>query len=175
VSDRLYLSCWLEKFSALNMHQAYLRVSAVDETEPALHEQVFNLVSEKGALVDVMRGWNATDSCFEVEGYWDLWQLYEEGWKLKPSRVHLFFYGPAFPSDLGEQIRMELGLETQYLPALDESSEGLRLLQSNIRSLLQLSRDLEGRLKVKERRLWSESGANFAQRLQQSLLEASRQ
>lgn len=155
--------------------QAYLRVSAIDETEPALHEQVFNLVEEKPELVRVMRGWTSTDACFEVEGYWDLWQLYEEGWKLKPSRVNLFFYGPSFPSDLGEQIRMELGLETQYLPALDESGEGLRLLQSNIRSLLQLSRDLEARLKVKERRLWSESGANFAQRLQQSLMEASRQ
>ena len=70
----------LEKFPfSSQLPQAYLRITAVDETEPALHEQVFHLATQKQDLHEVMQGWAATDSCFEVEGYWDLWRLEEEG------------------------------------------------------------------------------------------------
>ncbi len=191
MADRLYLSLWFQGFSPLNMHQAfaaclrrfpfssqsaqlYLRIGAVDPAEPALQEQVFDPAQGLTSLLEAMERWNSTDASFEVEGFWDLWQETDHGWRLEPARVNLFFYGPKFPSEWGEQIRIEFGIEDLFLPGLEREGRALTLLQSNIRSLLRLSRDLDnaytqGMVKIKEKRLWSESGENFAERLRQSL------
>ena len=40
------------------------------------------------------------------------------------------------------------------------------MAQSNLRGLLRLAHELEGALPVEKRRLWSESGENFAARLE---------
>jgi hypothetical protein len=46
---------------------------------------------------------------------------------------------------------------------------GLRMSQSNLKSLLHLVGDLEGALDLERRQVWSESGANFAEVLKQAL------
>ena len=45
-------------------------------------------------------------------------------------------------------------------------------IQSNIKSLLKLVHDLDDALPVETRRLWSESGENFSEKLQQALQAA---
>ena len=182
MADRLYLSLWLENHSALGMHrkfaaalsrvpfstqfpQAYLRITAVDPTEPALLEQVFVVPSQLPELFEAMEKWRASDSCFEVEAFWDLYQERPEGWRLTPTRVNLFFFGPEYPSDLGESIRADLGLESLYLPLETPISANLHYYQSNIKSLLRLNADLSLVLRSKDRRLWSESGDAFLERL----------
>lgn len=192
MADRLFLSLWLNGFSPLNMHQtfaaclrrfpfssqaaaAYMRVGAVDSSEPALQEEAFDLSQGLDSLLEAMGRWNATDASFEVEGAWDLWQERPEGWRLHPTRVNLFFYGPNFPSEWGEQVRIEFGIEDLFLPTF--GTEGLELsrMQSNVKSLLRLTKDLESAVKVKEIKLWSESGVNFAEKLRQAMETPSRQ
>lgn len=182
MADRLYLSLWLENHSALGMHrkfaaalsrfpfstqfpQAYLRITAVDPTEPALLEQVFVVPAQLPELFEAMEKWRATDSCFEVEAFWDLYQQRPEGWRLTPTRVNLFFFGPDYPNDFGESIRAELGLESLFLPIESQSVANLHYYQSNIRSLLRLNADFSLVLRLKDRRLWSESGDSFLERL----------
>lgn len=189
MSDRLYLSIWLKNHSAMTMPrqmaaalrqfpfstqapQVYLRVSAVDPTEPALLEQAYELPDEMEELVADLEHWRSADSCFELEGYWDLWQERPEGWRLWPSRVNLFFQGPAYPSDEGEAVRVELGLEEMYVPeVLPEGAA--RYYQSNIQSLLRLSADWASAMSVAERRLWSESPGSLEGRLQSMLGETA--
>jgi hypothetical protein len=43
------------------------------------------------------------------------------------------------------------------------------MIQSNIQSLLKLVHDLDDALPVETRRLWSESGDNFSDKLHQAL------
>lgn len=182
MADRLYLSIWLENHSALGMHrkfasalsrfpfstqfpQAYLRISAFDPTEPALVEQVFVVPAELPELFEAMEKWRASDSCFEVEAFWDLYQQRPEGWRLTPTRVNLFFFGPEYPNDLDESIRAELGLESLFLPVGTDDNANLHYYQSNIKSLLRLNSDWSLVLRFKDRRLWSESGESFLNRL----------
>jgi hypothetical protein len=191
MADRLYLSIWLSGFSPLNMHQAfgaalrqfpfssqapqlYLRVGAVDSAEPALQEQVFDRGEGLVPVLDAMERWKATDVSFEVEGFWDLWQERPEGWRLWPTRVNLLFHGPSFPSEWGEQVRMDLGVEEMYLPDFALAGRELGMMQSNVRSLLRLTKDVESALaakpmSVKQMKLWSEGGGNFAEKLRRSL------
>jgi hypothetical protein len=181
MSDRLYLSFWLTQHSPLTMHrqfsaaiqkfpfstqspQVYLRVSAVDTAEPALQEQVFELPGQMEDMLLAMSRWTATDSSFEIEGYWDLWQETPEGWRLLPSRVNHFYYAPNFSTENGEHVRLELGLEALYLPGTVIEGE-LKFYQSNIRGLLRLASDVNSVLKVRNRSLWSESGDDLGARL----------
>jgi hypothetical protein len=182
MADRLYLSLWLENHSALAMHrnfavalrkfpfstqapQCYFRVSAVDPSEPALLEQVYKLPEQLEEIVEDMEKWRSTDSCFEIEGFWDLWQALPEGWRLVPSRVNLFFYGPDYPTELGESIRFELGIEPLFVPEPNQSAETLHFYQSNIKSLLRLTGDAANSLRLADRKLWSESPQSLADRL----------
>jgi hypothetical protein len=43
------------------------------------------------------------------------------------------------------------------------------MIQSNIKSLLKLVHDLDDALPVETRRLWTESGGSFSEKLQQAL------
>jgi hypothetical protein len=47
------------------------------------------------------------------------------------------------------------------------------MVQSNIKSLLKLVHDLDDALPVETRRLWSESGENFSEKLHQALSAGS--
>jgi len=69
---------------------------------------------------------------------------------------------------IGCALEVEFGIDANFLPQPDVP-DSPRLIQSNIKSLLKLVHDLDDALPVETRRLWSESGGNFAEKLQQAL------
>ncbi len=113
------------------------------------------------------------DVAYRVESWWDLWQ-YEGEWALAPARVEISCFGPEFDSgtelDSGSQedLRIDFGVDANYLP-MPEIPGSAKLVESNIKSLLRLVHELDSTLQVERRRLETESGANFAERLQQVL------
>jgi hypothetical protein len=185
VSDRLYLSCWLANgeqskilsqfeelltlfpFSKLSKHGQVVRVYAIEQAEPPLIEREFPNGAAAGAIIDSAREFLQPDCSIQLEGFWDLWQFDGE-WKLAPAAVTLCAFGPDFDNDLGDQLRIEFGLDSRFLPQ-PQIPQSVNMVQSNIRSLLHLVSDVERELDLERRQLWSESGVNFAEVLAQSL------
>jgi hypothetical protein len=182
--DRLYLSCRLGGFTGANMLRHFdqalrrfpfsrlkpgvtLTVFAVEMSEPAIFERAFPETPQMGDLVAAAREFRADDCAIEVEAAWDLWQFDGE-WKLAPAPVRFTLYGPRFERDSDEHLRIEFGLENLFLPRPD-LPDHLAMVRSNIRSLLHLVREMDANLAVERRRLWSESGENFAGRIQAAL------
>jgi hypothetical protein len=110
------------------------------------------------------------DSCYRLETWWDLWQFDTE-WKLTPSRAALVCFGPEFAREDDSHLEIEFGIDAHFLPQPDVHGS-LVTIQSNIKSLLKLVHDLDDALPVETRRLWSESGENFSEKLQQALQAA---
>ena len=153
-------------FSPQGPANTILRVQAISSDEPDVRENVFPDPVDVKAIGIVMQEAGSSDSCFQVEGFWGLWQYENNEWKLTPSPVTLLCFGPEFEGlDLEdgsrENMRIELGLESQFLvrPELPNSAY---FAQSNLKGLLQLSNILDQTLAVDKRKLWSESGENFA-------------
>lgn len=185
MADRLYLSYWIHGFNAMTMLRHYqkalatfpysklrrsdsaLRIYVLEFTEPPLLEVPVAYPVDPATVVEAAREFQNVDGCYEFECAWDLW-TFDEEWKVAPARVAISCFGPEFANDTGEQIRIDFGLDTQFLPG-EAGSEGLRMVQSNVRSLLRLVHDLDDRLEPDRRQLWSESGANFAELLESSL------
>jgi hypothetical protein len=184
--DRLFLSVGLPNDSALQVRTAYekvlklfpisrlaprvtARVTAISHAEPFLKEQSYLGEDSLAQWGRELREWSTADLCVEAETAWDLWQKEPDGWRLAPAAVVLLGYGPEFERDQEEQIRIEFGLEDRFLPDAEEGERSLRFVESNVRSLLQLVHDIEKALPGARRRLWSESGGNFAERLQAML------
>ncbi len=187
MSDRLYLSYWLRDFTEFNMlrhfesalrvfpisrlrPRVHLEVGAVDPAEPPLLEREFAGEIDVGKIIEACRWFRNRDCVFSVGLDWDLWQ-WEQEWRLGPTIVNVACYAPLFPSEYGEQLRFEFGLEAQFLPQ-PQHEGSLTPVRHNIRSLLHLVSDLDGELHFDQRKLWSESGGNFAERLQAALGEA---
>ena len=84
------------------------------------------------------------------------------------ARITLSCFGKSFDNEQEDQLRIEFGTDTQFLPA-PHVEGGLRMGQSNLKSLLHLTSELEQALAVEKRSLWSESGENFAAVLKQAL------
>ena len=111
----------------------------------------------------------ARDDCaVEVEATWDLWQHDGDDWKLGPAPVTLVCSGPRFDTRTRIILRIEFGLDSRFLP-IEGLTGSLRMGQSNLRSLLHLVSQLETALPLERRKLWSESGANFAEILVETL------
>jgi len=182
--DQLYLSYWLRGFTGPNMLRhfekalrvfpfsrlkpgAALTVYAIELSEPAVFERIFPETPDVADLLAAAKDFRADDSAVEVEAAWDLWQFDGE-WKLTPSRVRFTCFGPQFERDLGENLQIDFGLEDRFLPQ-PELPNQLVMVRSNIRSLLRLVHDIDDSLPIERRQLWSESGGNFAERLQAAL------
>jgi len=185
VPDRLYLSCWIRRFSESNMLQHFekmlgifpfsklsprgpvLRVYAIEHTEPPLFERAFPPLADPGLLIAAATEFAHDDCAIQVDGSWDLWQ-HERDWKLEPAPVVLCCFGPAFDNEEGDHLRIEFGVDSRFLP--QPGIEGsLRMVQSNVRSLLHLVGEIDGNLDLERRQLWSESGVNFSEVLAQSV------
>jgi hypothetical protein len=187
VSDRLYLSCWLRGFSESSMLRhcetlltlfpfsklaargPVLRVYAIEMAEPPLLEREFapGELSLGAAMINEAREFVEADCCLEVEASWDLWQWNGE-WKLAPAAVTILCFGPGFDRDADDHMRIEFGPDFRFLPI--EGMEGsLRMSRSNLLSLLHLVGDIERALPIERRRIWSESGANFAELLAETV------
>jgi len=179
MSDRLYLSCWTRDFSAFTMLRNYskllsvfppsklserpqtLRVHAVAYSEPPVVEKPFEPNVPFEELVEASRDFAGSDCAVDIETAWDLWQFDTE-WKLAPAPVTISCFGPDFEQDSDDHLRIDFGLDAKFLP-LPGVQGALRMQQSNIRSLLYLVSQLEQTLPLSRRKLWSESGANFAE------------
>jgi hypothetical protein len=179
VVDRLYLSCWISGFNESNMTRhlekllglfpfsrlarrgLVLRIYAMERVEPPQMEREFPNPPAVAQVIRAAREFARGDSCIEVDASWDLWQFDAE-WKLAPSPATLLCLGPEFEDASDEHLRIEFGPDARFLPI--EGVEGsLRMGQSNLKSLLHFVSEIEKNLPVEKRKLWSESGGNFAE------------
>ena len=118
------------------------------------------------------------DVAYELESWWDLWQ-FDGDWKLSATRVKLACFGPDFDNgtsrelDKQEDLRIDFGVDTYFLPQPALAAGG-RLVESNVKSLLRLVHELDSTLPVAKRKLETESGENFANRLQEAMAGESR-
>lgn len=186
VPDRLYFSGWvndnrtqpvlhqfqkmLERFptSKLAKRGPVLRVYAIEHAEPSLLEREFPPEIPVSEIVNAAREFMEADCACEIDTYWDLWSFENGDWKLAPAPATLFCFGPDFVREQDDSLRIEFGPDARFLPV--PGVEGsLRMGQSNLRSLLHLTGELEKGLDLERRLVWSESGANFADVLRQAV------
>ena len=195
VTDQLYLSIWLERhaqatrfrhyqtllklfpFSQREQPQSTVTIQAVNLTEPPLLERALNGPVQASELDEIFIGYSGPDIAYEVESWWDVWQQ-DVDWQIRPARVSLSCFGLEFdngterPSIAQEDLRIDFGVDSYFLPDV-ELSGSARMVESNIKSLLRLVHEIESTLPVAERRLETESGENFATRLQHILMPDS--
>jgi hypothetical protein len=183
-------------FSILTQLPSTFKIMAVDASEPVVAEIPYSPPVPLEALLAVAKDFQNPDSSYRLETWWDLWQFDVE-WKLAPARVALCCFGPefnqspasnpgvlsvqpppvvVFPSAkddvaIGCALEIEFGIDANFLPQPD-LPDSPHMVQSNIKSLLKLVHDLDDALPVETRRLWSESGENFAEKLHQALTAA---
>ena len=140
---------------------------AVELAEPELLERRFPDAARVEEILAAAEEFRNPDLAAEVETAWDLWQLQDE-WRLTPTPARLSCFGPRFESEAGEHLRLDFGLDAHFLPQPGHP-EGLKMVRSNLTSLLRLVHSLDEALPIERRQLWSESGGNFAERLQSAL------
>jgi len=180
-------------FSLLAQQATTFKIMAVDPSEPVVAEIPYSPPVPIDAVLAVAKDFQNADASYRLETWWDLWQ-FDTDWKLAPARVALCCFGPEFnqsPSGLdrapdaqpasviafqnpnedaalGCALEIEFGIDANFLPQPD-LPDSPRMIESNIKSLLKLVHDLDDALPVETRRLWSESGENFAEKLHQAL------
>jgi hypothetical protein len=185
-------------FSRLGQQPSTFKIMAVDVSEPVVAEIPYPPPVPIDDVLAVAKDFQNADACYRLETWWDLWQFTSEQpnseLELAPARVALCCFGPGFnqspsanpvPTDasrtsviafpdssddaaLGCALEIEFGIDANFLPQPDLPGSP-RLIESNIKSLLKLVHDLDDALPVETRRLWSESGENFAEKLHQAL------
>jgi hypothetical protein len=183
--DQLYLSYWLRGFTGQNMLRHYekmlrlfpysrlakngsvFRVVPIDNQQPAVFERAFPNPLDPAEALAAARDFHHADSAYRLESWWDLWQ-YDGEWQLLPARVALCCQGPEFENGEEEHLRIEFGVDSQFLPQPGIAGEAV-MIQSNIKSLLKLVHDLDDGLAAERRSLWTESGENFSEKLRQVL------
>lgn len=155
-------------FSKLRPGVAGVRIYALEFAEPAVFEQVFAGEADIETTIGVCREFENADCAYVVEGWWELWRYENEAWELAPARVSLICYGPGFEHDNSDNIRLELGSERDFLP-LTGVALSPRKSDSNLRSVVRLARDLEEGLALERRSLWTESGDELIEQLDEAL------
>lgn len=191
VPDHLYYSCWIRGFSAMNMLRHYgrclelfpyspqnpgdsvLRIQAISPAEPPLLERAFVDPIAPAEVSAAAAEFHAADACYNFDTWWGLW-TFEKDWSLHPSRAAITCFGPQFEEaprgDDGidpEHIRLDFGLESWFLPDANLPNSAW-YARSNLKGLLKLIHAIDEALPIERRSLWSESGINFAERLQQA-------
>lgn len=155
-------------FSKLSQRSTEVRVYALEFAEPSQLVQNFTPGTEPRVMLETARDFMHDDCLCEIDGEWDLWQL-EEDWKLAPSPVTLSCFGPLFDNPQGDHLRVDFGLESLFVP--DPTVEGgLRMGQSNLKSLVHFVHEIETALAIERRQLWSESGLSPADVIAKALV-----
>ncbi|MBV8895392.1 MAG: hypothetical protein JO051_02695 [Acidobacteriaceae bacterium] len=194
MTDQLFLSIWLHRerrrdpvrlfekalrsfpFSQREQPQSVVSIQAISTAEPPLLERPLNGPLDLDMVAEIFRDYQGDDIAYVVESWWDLWQ-FDQDWELRPARVVLSCFGPEFDNGTErraaeqEDLRIDFGVDSNFLPRPDISGSA-RLTESNIKSLLRLVHELEQVLPVESRRLETESGENFPERLQNALSAA---
>ena len=180
--DRLYFSCWLRGFNEANMLRHFatmlrkfpasrlnpsmqLQIYDGEFVEPPIFTASYDDLNHFDSMLEDAKLYRSQRFGYELTAFWDLWQWTGGDWKIAPVRVSLECFGTGFERDHGEDLRIEFGLEDSFLPQLHLPGSSIPMIQSNVRSLLKLTHDLESSLLLAKRQLWSESGENFADRL----------
>ena len=151
-------------FSNLTQTASTLRIHAVSLREPPVLERGFENPIDLDAVLAAAREFTASDCLAQLETKWDLWQFQTE-WSLTPTRVVLSCLGEMFEDREEEHLRVEFGPDAIFLPDPELPGAG-KMAESNLRSLLRFVHDSDQALTFESRRLWTESGENFAERLQ---------
>ena len=125
--------------------------------------------SDPEEVIRLAKEFKEADTAIQLDTYWDLWGVLDGDWKLLPTPVSILSFGPRFDRETDEDFRIEFGTETRFLP--HEGRATLKLIQSNIKSLLRLVHDLDNALPLDKRHLSTESAVNFASRLQDVLAQ----
>lgn len=190
MADQLYLSCWVRGFTEHNMLRhfekllrtfphsrlsrdpATLKITPVDFSVPALLERPFEQPLQVSDAIVAAKEFLNPDCCYQLDTAWDLWQYDDKEWSVGPSRAALLCFGPQFEKDLGENLRVDFGVDANFLPAPDLAGSA-KMTEANIRSLLRLVHDIDDLPGIEQRRLLTESGENFAERLQQVLSDSA--
>ncbi|MGA2435786.1 MAG: hypothetical protein ABSG25_10925 [Bryobacteraceae bacterium] len=185
--DQLCLSIWLRSFSGETMLRRFedmlrafpfsrlrpgistFRVHAIDYSEAPLIEHAFGQDADIEAVLELAGDFENPDCAYTLECWWDLFQ-YQQDWKLPPSRVTLVCHGPQFETVERDHLRVEFGPEEAFLPQPGVPGAAMAI-ESNLKSVLRLAHDLEQSLPVERRSLWSESGENFVDRLDEAFSE----
>ena len=196
MTDQLFLSIWLEQrgptlnrvrqfekllqtfpFSQREQPQSVISVLAVDTTEPPLLERPINGPLDVADILETLRDYTGSDIAYEVESWWDLWLYDGTDWKLAPARILLSCFGPDFDNGTDrtaneqEDLRIDFGVDSHYLPDPELLGSG-KMIEANVKSLLRLVHELDATLPVRKRHLQTETGENFAERLQ-GVIQAS--
>ncbi len=191
MADQLFLSYWLRDFTEQNMLRQYekllrlfpfsrlsklaavFRILPIDNSQPAVFERAYPTPPDLSDVLAAAVEFRHPDCCYRLEAAWDLWQ-FENDWKLTPSPVTLVCLGPAFDPDFDNEtgdrddLRLEFGVDANFLPQPGLPGE-VRMVQSNIKSLLKLVHDADDKLGAERRLLWTETGENFHDKLQRAL------
>ena len=188
MADRLTLSCWLRNYHALAMipqwerllelfpfsrlsrRSAVFRVYAINYSEPIVFERAYPPPFDPSNAVDAAREFQHEDCAYQLECAWDLMEQGDEDWKMAPVNVSLWCFGPEFENETTDHLRVEFGLEDTFLPQPDDEAS-VRASHTNLRSLMHLVQEISEKLPVDRKHLWSESGVNFAGKLQAALSE----
>lgn len=163
-------------FSQREQPQTIVSILAVNMAEPALLERSINGPIDTADVLAVFPDYTGDDIAYEVDSWWDLW-TFDGDWKLAPVPVLLSCFMPGFDNGTGEpptqqeDLRIDFGIDSRFLPDTEIPGSS-RMIESNIRSLLRLVHELDTVLPISKRLLQTESGDNFAERLQQ-VLEAA--
>jgi hypothetical protein len=157
-------------FSRL-MPEFALRVYDSERVEPPAFERYYQDANAIDTMLDDCRERAQPAAGYELEACWDLWRWNDGEWALRAVKILINCHGPEFQSEMGETFLLEFGGEETFLPQPHLPGNSLPMIQGNIRSLLKLVQDLESALRPVKRQLWSESGGNFAERLQAELLQ----
>lgn len=199
MTDQLFLTLWLDRhsrakrlshfekllrlfpFSQRDQPQSTISIHAVDSAQPPLLEQPVNGPLDPSEVMETLHDYEGDDLAYRVESWWDLWQFEDGEAKLGPTRVALCCLGPEFDDGAGsgqaasaqEDLRIDFGVDSRFLPSA-EFPGSATLIESNIKSLLRLVHEVESVLPVARRKLETESGENFADRLQGVLRAATR-
>jgi hypothetical protein len=186
MSDRLTLSCWLRNYNALSMipqwekllgvfpfsklsqRTTVFRIYAVNLSEPVIFERAYPPPFDPPQVIEPSREFHHEDCAYQLECAWDLMELGEDDWQMAPVNVSLWCFGPEFDNDTTDHLRVEFGLEETFLPSPDDDAS-IRASHTNLRSLMRLVDHISTKLPVERKHLWSESGINFAEKLQSAL------
>lgn len=144
-----------------------LLVYPIQFAEPPLAEHEIADAANYQEVLSLAREHVNADCSYQLDCFWDLWQ-YSNEWQLRPAAVSLSLFGPLFESPWGEQIQIDLGQDYLYLPS-EFVPPNDRALRSNVKSVIHLAEDLGRILPVEKLSLWSDTGDNLAERLQQAL------
>ncbi len=196
VTDQLFLSIWLDRsgranrrrqfekllrlfpFSQRKQPQSTVSVLAVSSDEPPLLEKPMNGPIDIDEVIEMLADYQGGDLAYSLESWWDLWVFTNGDWSMAPTRVLLSCFELDFDNGTGvanqeqEDLRIDFGVDTHYLPDAEIIGSG-KLIESNVKSLLRFVHEADTELKVGKRQLQTESGENFAARLELALREVS--